>query len=257
MSLVDLDPTVDHGYPAGWDSLEDPERYESAAPDFPDEFYGFDTVELSIDHGGQRVRTSPALGARSRRQIRGPRGTAHRRLARVFSVRNAGGRSTTPYQKNSTAPTSSPSGRSSSSSHVVNWHAVVCVGFIPRSPPSHGRSRTMVRAAQRGRRRGATIVHRPDVSPTPAGIRNTLKTRTLTQQRYVTRVAPTIRILSREHLLQPTASSSTSTRRRTDPRSDQSSRSSRQHDSRLHLGPPATWAATGLLERDSTRSEAC
>lgn len=53
MSPVDLDPAVDHGYPDGWDCFEHPERYGPSAPDFPDDFYGFDTVELSIDHGGR------------------------------------------------------------------------------------------------------------------------------------------------------------------------------------------------------------
>ncbi len=50
---VDLDPAVDHGYAAGWDTLEHPERYVAEPPCFPDDFYGFDTVELSIDHGGR------------------------------------------------------------------------------------------------------------------------------------------------------------------------------------------------------------
>ncbi|MEM9465155.1 MAG: sulfatase-like hydrolase/transferase [Actinomycetota bacterium] len=46
-------PSVADPYPAGWDTLEHGERYIDGAPDWPDDFYGFDTVELSIDHGAR------------------------------------------------------------------------------------------------------------------------------------------------------------------------------------------------------------
>ncbi|MEM7219499.1 MAG: sulfatase-like hydrolase/transferase [Pseudomonadota bacterium] len=40
-------------FPAGWDTLEHFERYlDGEAPDF-DDFYGFDHVELAIDHGAR------------------------------------------------------------------------------------------------------------------------------------------------------------------------------------------------------------
>lgn len=42
---------VDHGYPEEWDHWEHAERYEGEPPEFPDDFYGFGRVELSIDHG--------------------------------------------------------------------------------------------------------------------------------------------------------------------------------------------------------------
>ncbi len=45
--------TVDHGYETGWDQLEDWERYDTEVPEWPDDFYGFGHVELSIDHGAR------------------------------------------------------------------------------------------------------------------------------------------------------------------------------------------------------------
>lgn len=50
--------TVDHGYPTGWDQLEDDETFgtsaaDAAAPEWPADFYGFGHVELSIDHGAR------------------------------------------------------------------------------------------------------------------------------------------------------------------------------------------------------------
>jgi arylsulfatase A-like enzyme len=45
--------TVDHDYPDRWDSLEHFEEYEDGLPDWPDDFYGFGQVELSIDHGAR------------------------------------------------------------------------------------------------------------------------------------------------------------------------------------------------------------
>lgn len=53
MDPAPLAPAVDHGYAAGWDSLENPENYRETPPAFPDDFYGFGDVELSIDHGGR------------------------------------------------------------------------------------------------------------------------------------------------------------------------------------------------------------
>ncbi len=44
---------VDDYWPAGWDTLEDAERYVKGAPEFPDSFYGFEHVELAIDHGAR------------------------------------------------------------------------------------------------------------------------------------------------------------------------------------------------------------
>ena len=40
-------------WPEGWDQLEHGERYETDIPEWPDDFYGFDHVELSIDHGAR------------------------------------------------------------------------------------------------------------------------------------------------------------------------------------------------------------
>ena len=41
------------GWPHGWDTLEDDERYADVPPKIPGDFYGFDQVELSIDHGAR------------------------------------------------------------------------------------------------------------------------------------------------------------------------------------------------------------
>lgn len=40
-------------WPAGWDRWENEERFDGGVPDWPDDFYGFDQVELSIDHGAR------------------------------------------------------------------------------------------------------------------------------------------------------------------------------------------------------------
>jgi len=48
-------PAVASPYPQGWDELEEYERYlslDQPAPD-PDDFYGFDHIELAIDHGAR------------------------------------------------------------------------------------------------------------------------------------------------------------------------------------------------------------
>ena len=44
--------TVDP-WPAGWNHLEDAELYVDGLPEWPDDFYGFDHVRLSIDHGSR------------------------------------------------------------------------------------------------------------------------------------------------------------------------------------------------------------
>jgi arylsulfatase A-like enzyme len=48
-----LAATVDHGYPAGWDTYEQHGRYHGDTPDMPDDFYGFDHVEFTLDHGAR------------------------------------------------------------------------------------------------------------------------------------------------------------------------------------------------------------
>ncbi len=45
------EPAVRDSHPSGWDRLEDEEMYLDGNPDWPDDFYGFDTTELSINHG--------------------------------------------------------------------------------------------------------------------------------------------------------------------------------------------------------------
>ena len=42
-----------NGYAPGWDQVEDFERYVDHTPDAPDDFYGFDHIQLSIDHGAR------------------------------------------------------------------------------------------------------------------------------------------------------------------------------------------------------------
>jgi arylsulfatase A-like enzyme len=44
---------VDDPWPDGWQHLEDSERYEQSIPPWPDDFYGFGHVELTIDHGAR------------------------------------------------------------------------------------------------------------------------------------------------------------------------------------------------------------
>ena len=53
MNPAPFTPTVDHGYGNEWDGLEHYERYETEIPDWPEDFYGFEQVELSIDHGAR------------------------------------------------------------------------------------------------------------------------------------------------------------------------------------------------------------
>ena len=54
-------------YPSGWDQIEDFENYLEGTPDAIDDFYGFDHIELSIDHGarvsGHHLRWALEKGA--------------------------------------------------------------------------------------------------------------------------------------------------------------------------------------------------
>ena len=50
---VDSESAVDDPYGAGWNTLEDFERYADGPPEFPESFYGFEHVELAIDHGSR------------------------------------------------------------------------------------------------------------------------------------------------------------------------------------------------------------
>ena len=55
-------------FPDGWDRIEDSERYLDDSPDDPADFYGFDHVEFSIDHGpsvaGHHLRWALDRGGR-------------------------------------------------------------------------------------------------------------------------------------------------------------------------------------------------
>lgn len=42
-----------YGFADGWDEVEDFEHYLSGVPPQPDDFYGFDHIEISIDHGAR------------------------------------------------------------------------------------------------------------------------------------------------------------------------------------------------------------
>ncbi len=58
MSRNSMMPTSEVGsiiapYPMGWDQYENDERYWDGVPEAPADFYGFDRVELSIDHGAR------------------------------------------------------------------------------------------------------------------------------------------------------------------------------------------------------------
>ncbi len=46
-------PAVVDAWPEGWDTLEHEERYADAPPPWPEDFYGFGHVELSLDHGAR------------------------------------------------------------------------------------------------------------------------------------------------------------------------------------------------------------
>ena len=45
------EPAMVDGWPAGWDNVEFSERYLDGLPESPDDFYGFDRTELSLNHG--------------------------------------------------------------------------------------------------------------------------------------------------------------------------------------------------------------
>ncbi len=61
-------PAVGDPHPAGWNQLEHEEQYLDGMPDWPDDFYGFDTTELSINHGakvtGHHYRWAMERGAK-------------------------------------------------------------------------------------------------------------------------------------------------------------------------------------------------
>jgi len=42
-----------NGYASGWDQVEDFDRYIDGTPEAPEDFYGFDHIKLSIDHGAR------------------------------------------------------------------------------------------------------------------------------------------------------------------------------------------------------------
>ncbi|MGI9598476.1 MAG: sulfatase family protein [Acidimicrobiales bacterium] len=54
-SMVEIQSAsaIDDPYETGWDTLEDFERYDRGVPELPGSFYGFDHVELAIDHGSR------------------------------------------------------------------------------------------------------------------------------------------------------------------------------------------------------------
>ena len=47
------EPAQRNPYEEGWDQLEDPDRYYDQRPDQVDDFYGFNHIELAIDHGAK------------------------------------------------------------------------------------------------------------------------------------------------------------------------------------------------------------
>ncbi len=61
-------PPADDPWPEGWNHLEHHEYYLDGEPEMPDDFYGFDTVELSINHGasvqGHHYRWAMERGAK-------------------------------------------------------------------------------------------------------------------------------------------------------------------------------------------------
>ncbi len=84
---VALDP-----YPEGWDTLEDPQRYLDGPVELPGDFYGFDTTEFVIDHGGvasgHHFQWALAKGADRRTLLEGnqPDGVAEKRSKRWWQV---------------------------------------------------------------------------------------------------------------------------------------------------------------------------
>ena len=59
---------VETPHPAGWDEIENFERFLEEVPDDPDDYYGFDHIELAMDHGarvsGHHLRWALDKGAR-------------------------------------------------------------------------------------------------------------------------------------------------------------------------------------------------
>lgn len=62
------EPATFDGWSKGWNELEFQERYLDGIPEWPDSFYGFDTVELSLNHGaaveGHHYQWAVERGAR-------------------------------------------------------------------------------------------------------------------------------------------------------------------------------------------------
>jgi arylsulfatase A-like enzyme len=50
---VERRPATTDCWPEGWDTLEDEERYADEPPPWPDDFYGFGHVELTLEHGAR------------------------------------------------------------------------------------------------------------------------------------------------------------------------------------------------------------
>lgn len=88
---VDRRPAIEDPYPRGWDTIEDAERYAESPPD-PDDFYGFDHIELSIDHGaklsGHHLRWALDKGGRFEDLVvpYSPESPARRRSSRWWQV---------------------------------------------------------------------------------------------------------------------------------------------------------------------------
>lgn len=53
MSPIPSASAVVNNWEPGWDTLEDSERYHQEIPAWPDDFYGFEHVRLTIDHGAR------------------------------------------------------------------------------------------------------------------------------------------------------------------------------------------------------------
>lgn len=65
---IPREPVQADPWPDGWNDLENAELYDDGLPPWPDDFYGFDKVELSIDHGsrvtGHHLRWALERGGR-------------------------------------------------------------------------------------------------------------------------------------------------------------------------------------------------
>ena len=85
--------------PAGWDQYEDYERYSESLPEDPDDFYGFERISLSIDHGaritGHHLQWALSQGA-DREQILAPQDASapgHKRSDQWWQIYEA------PYEE--------------------------------------------------------------------------------------------------------------------------------------------------------------